>query len=88
MSNTPSNRPQSAVIEDRDEWESIPIFVREKQLRTDIFPVSHAALWDWVAKQTFPAPVALSSGVTAWKRSDLKAWADGMWTPESQGETT
>jgi hypothetical protein len=36
-------------------------------------------LWDWVAKGTFPPPCRLSTGVTAWKRCDLKAWADGSW---------
>lgn len=59
----------------------LPALVREKQLRTDFVKIAHGTLWDWVAKSTFPPPVKLSSGVTAWKRSDLQAWADGSWTP-------
>jgi prophage regulatory protein len=79
MQTTTGSKPQSAVIQIRDEWENLPLYVREKQVRSDIIPISHGSLWDWVAKRTFPAPVKLSSGVTAWKRADLKSWADGTW---------
>ena len=77
-------KQQSAVIEILNEWECIPLYVREKQVRSDVIRISHGALWDWVAKKTFPSPVKLSSGVTAWKRGDLQAWAEGSWAPEAQ----
>lgn len=63
----------------RDHWGTIPLFVREKQLRRDFLPVAHSTLWAWVSAGSFPAPAKLSSGVTAWKRSDLKSWAEGTW---------
>ncbi len=78
-----AHRPQSVVMQVKDEWESIPLFVREKQLREKVVPISHGALWDWVGNRSFPHPVKLSSGVTAWKRSDLKAWAEGTWLPDA-----
>jgi prophage regulatory protein len=81
MQQTNSSKPQSAVLDSRDGWENIPLYVREKQIRSEIIPVSHGALWDWVAKGIFPAPSRLTSGVTAWKRSDIKVWAEGNWTP-------
>lgn len=81
MQNPQSSNLHSAAIEASDGWENIPLYVREKQIRSEIIPVSHGALWDWVAKGTFPAPSRLTSGVTAWKRSDIKVWAEGNWTP-------
>jgi predicted DNA-binding transcriptional regulator AlpA len=57
----------------------LPALVREKQLRKDFIQIAHGTLWDWVAKGTFPAPIKLSSGVSAWKCSDLQAWANGTW---------
>jgi predicted DNA-binding transcriptional regulator AlpA len=86
MQSITSNKPQSAVIEVRDGWEKIPLFPREKTVRSEIVEISHGTLWDWVAKGTFPAPLKLSSGVTAWKRCDLIAWADGTWVPEDNRE--
>lgn len=61
----------------------LPAFVREKQLRTEFVRVGHGTVWDWVAKKKFPAPIKLSSGVTAWKRSDLIDWANGSWKAEA-----
>jgi predicted DNA-binding transcriptional regulator AlpA len=54
-------------------------FVREKQLvnqkgRPGIVPVSHATLWRMVKARTFPEPIKLSAGVTAWRVEDVRAW--------------
>lgn len=81
MQKPQSSNLQSAAIDVHDGWENIPLYVREKQIRSEIIPVSHGALWTWVEKRSFPAPTKLSSGVTAWRRNDLKAWAEGNWTP-------
>ena len=78
MQQTQSIKPQTVSSEVRD---GFPTFIREKQLRTHFIEIAHSTLWGWVANGTFPAPVKLSSGVTAWKRSDLKVWAEGNWTP-------
>lgn len=37
-------------------------------------PVSRATLWRWVANGTFPKPVSLGPGVTAWTSSSVAAW--------------
>lgn len=73
--------PQSLAFA-TDEWAHLPLFVREKRVRSDVVPVAHGTLWGWVAKGTFPRPICLSSGVSAWKRGDLKAWSEGTWKPE------
>lgn len=50
-------------------------FVRQSQLK-GIIPFSAATLWRKVAKKTFPAPVKLSVGVTAWKVEEVRAWME------------
>lgn len=37
-------------------------------------PFSAPTLWRMVKAQTFPAPVRLSTAVTAWKVGDIRAW--------------
>lgn len=49
-------------------------FVRQAQLLAGILPFSAATLWRKVKNHTFPAPVKLSAGVTAWKAEDVRAW--------------
>lgn len=61
----------------------LPALVREKQLRSEFIRIGHGTLWDWVANGKFPRPTKLSSGVTAWNRDDLQAWADGSWKVEA-----
>jgi predicted DNA-binding transcriptional regulator AlpA len=39
-----------------------------------ILAISAPTLWRWVREKNFPAPVRLSSGVTAWKSDDVIAW--------------
>lgn len=48
-------------------------FVRQTQLLT-IIPVSRSTLWRYVSAGTFPAPVKLSAGVTAWRAEDVRQW--------------
>jgi len=47
--------------------------MRQSQVLTFV-PVSKATLWRRVKAGTFPAPVKLSPGVTAWRAEDLRAW--------------
>ena len=57
-------------------------FIRESQLvqspkRPDTpvpLPFSAPTLWRMVKKKTFPAPVKLSSRVTAWQVGSVRAW--------------
>jgi prophage regulatory protein len=74
-----SEKLTTSAKQSGDNFATLPAFIREKQLRKEFIQIGHATLWDWVAKQKFPAPTKLSSGVTAWKRSDLVAWANGSW---------
>lgn len=49
-------------------------FVRQTQLLAGILPFSAATLWRKVKAKTFPAPVKLSAGVTAWKAEEVREW--------------
>lgn len=46
--------------------------------RAGILPISAATIWRGVRAGTFPAPVRLSKGTTAWKLSDIEAWASRL----------
>ncbi|MFV8595082.1 helix-turn-helix transcriptional regulator [Ralstonia pseudosolanacearum] len=55
-------------------------YVRQRQLLGDkIVPFARATLWRKVKDGSFPAPVKLSAGVTAWRVSDIQAWQRGEW---------
>jgi prophage regulatory protein len=57
-------------------------FIREAQLvqspkRPDVpapLPFSSPTLWRMVAKGLFPKPIKISSRVTCWKVSEVRAW--------------
>jgi len=38
------------------------------------YPLSPASLWRKVKEGTFPKPVKLSAGITAWRSTDLLEW--------------
>jgi len=41
-------------------------------------PVGRSTLLGWVRAGTFPAPVKLGPMTTAWRASDVQAWADSL----------
>jgi predicted DNA-binding transcriptional regulator AlpA len=43
--------------------------------RPGLLPVSTATLWRWVAAGTFPQPIKLSAGVTAWNAQEVADWS-------------
>ena len=49
-------------------------YLRQAQLIPYIVPFSAATLWRKVKNGTFPAPVKLSTKITAWKVDDVKGW--------------
>ena len=53
-------------------------FVRQAQLLTSVLPFSAATLWRRVRDHSFPAPVKLSAGVTAWRVEDVRAWMENQ----------
>ncbi len=42
--------------------------------------ISMATLWRYVAAGTFPQPVKLSRGVTAWRVGDVRAWMNARYS--------
>jgi prophage regulatory protein len=39
-----------------------------------LIPFSSSTLWRKVSKGEFPAPIKVSTGVTAWRVGDIRAW--------------
>lgn len=50
-------------------------FVRQKALLKDLLPFSAATLWRLVNTGKFPKPVKVTDQITAWRVSDITAWA-------------
>jgi prophage regulatory protein len=51
-------------------------FVRQAGLIPDIVPFSPATLWRKVKSRDFPAPVKLSTRITAWRVQDVREWLE------------
>lgn len=49
-------------------------YIRQAQLIPAIIPFSSATLWRMVKAKKFPAPVKLSSRVTAWPVESIRTW--------------
>jgi len=50
--------------------------VRQQQLISyGVIPFSPSTLWRKVKSHEFPAPIKISSHITAWRMSDIRAWA-------------
>lgn len=54
---------------------SSPEYLRQADLIPALVPFSPATLWRHVKSGKFPAPIKLSSSITAWRRTDYEAWA-------------
>jgi len=51
-------------------------FIRQQQLiESRLVPFSASTLWRKVKSHEFPAPIKISSHITAWRMSDIRAWA-------------
>lgn len=48
-------------------------FLRMRQVLVFV-PISKSTLWRRVQERAFPAPVKLSSHVTAWRAEDVQRW--------------
>lgn len=46
--------------------------------RRGLLPFSDTTLWRKVRAEQFPAPVKLSSRVTAWRVEDVRAWMQSL----------
>jgi predicted DNA-binding transcriptional regulator AlpA len=50
-------------------------FLRQSHVLTFV-PISKSTLWRRVLAGTFPAPVKLSSRITAWRVEDVRRWIE------------
>jgi len=53
-------------------------YVRQAQLLAGVVPFSASTLWRRVRDHSFPAPVKLSAGVTAWRAEEVRAWMENQ----------
>lgn len=61
-----------------------PQFYRITDLKSRL-GISSSSIWAWVKKGTFPKPIKLGENITAWKASDVEAWAQAR-IEASQGK--
>ena len=54
-------------------------YVRLPELRR-IIPFGRSTIWRKAKNGTFPKPVKLSEGITAWKVEDIRAWMESRET--------
>lgn len=61
---------------------SLPLdgYSRASQLMP-FLPIGLSTLWKWAKNGSFPAPVKLSSTVTAWRNQDVHQWFKDQYTP-------
>lgn len=60
--------PETGFVRERD------LIGSAKEAMRGIIPFSHATLWRKVKAEQFPAPVKLSTNVTAWRVEDVRQW--------------
>lgn len=51
-------------------------YLRERQLINTILPFSSSTLWRMVRGGKFPAPIKLSSRITAWPVAAIREWME------------
>lgn len=71
----PKAAGNSSTAKARRSPPSSPEYLRQADLIPALVPFSPATLWRHVKCGKFPAPVKLSSSITAWRRADYEAWA-------------
>jgi predicted DNA-binding transcriptional regulator AlpA len=57
----------------KDKTKEVQCYKRAKTI-CSTYPISPASLWRKVKAGTFPRPIKLSTGITAWRNTDLLEW--------------
>jgi prophage regulatory protein len=57
------------------------VFIRQRELLGQYLPFSATTLWRKIRQGDFPAPVKLSPGITAWRKTEIDAWLAGKGKP-------
>ena len=52
-------------------------FLRQPQVLAFV-PISKSTLWRRIQERSFPQPVKLSAGITAWRAEDIRNWIAGQ----------
>ncbi len=62
------------------QFDSLPdsALIRQRDLIQNVLPFSSATLWRRVKAGTFPQPLKLSAGVTAWRVSEIRQWLNAQ----------
>lgn len=51
--------------------------IKARPASLGLIGVSDKTIWQWVKNGTFPPPIKLSSNITVWRLSEVKAWMEG-----------
>src|SRR5262249_39687890 len=70
---TMRRKTREAAFEENDMVDTARGFLRMRAIRPPI-PVAATQIWTGSKKKKFPAPVKLSSKVTAWRAADVDRW--------------
>lgn len=53
------------------------VFMREKDV-LKLVPFGRCSLWKFSKDGTFPAPIKISSGISAWREKDVLEWLETL----------
>ena len=83
----PSAPPAVAPVKSRSKRTATAgsAYLREADILGHFVPFSKATLWRKVKLGTYPQPVKLSEGVTAWHRADVLAWNEAREQKPTKG---
>lgn len=84
----PSAPPVAAPVKPRSKRTATAgsTYLREADILGHFVPFSKATLWRKVKLGTYPEPVKLSEGVTAWHRADVLAWNEAREKKATKGK--
>lgn len=62
------------------QFDSLPdsALIRQRDLIQSVLPFSAATLWRRVKAGTFPQPLKVSAGITAWRVSEVRQWLEAQ----------
>ena len=75
--NHPTLHSRNALLQQAVNYKTLPddVLIRPKQLvASGLVPFSIASVWQKSKIGTFPAPIKVTSGVTAWRLGDIRKW--------------
>lgn len=67
-------KPPQSLSVDFDKLSDESLLRESDLLDSHVVPFSHATLWRKVGAGSFPSPVKISAGISAWRVGDVRSW--------------